>query len=137
MLPDRRSAGGRAGWEPELELTLEPRCSCHLPLVEGSRSGVTASWIGAGVARGFCPRRIAPAKGMKKAEGPIWPTAQSLVRAGLPPGLALGGRRSPARGRIAAHASGSSRCLGEIAHETPRDAAAFLADLREFTGLAG
>ena len=37
-------------------------------------------------ARGWPSRRRAPAKGNKKAGGPVWPTARSFVLAALPPG---------------------------------------------------
>jgi hypothetical protein len=39
----------------------------------------TASWM-VDRARGSAPEATSPAKGIKKAEGPIWPTAQRFVR---------------------------------------------------------
>ena len=39
-----------------------------------------------GRARGLALRPLAPVEGIKKAGGPIWPTARSFVLAALPPG---------------------------------------------------
>jgi hypothetical protein len=70
-------------------------------------------------ARGLPRRRVAPAQGIKKAGGPIWPTAQRFIRRLSRLGLPLDGRRSPEHDKAAARSGGSPRCSSEIAHETP------------------
>lgn len=59
-------------------------------------------------------------EGMKKAGGPIWPTAQRFYRRFYRLALPLGGRRSPEQGEAAARLSGPRRFLREIAHDSPR-----------------
>lgn len=59
-------------------------------------------------------------EGMKKAGGPIWPTAQRFIRRLYRLALPLGGRRSPGHGEAAAHSGGCRRILDETAHDTPR-----------------
>ena len=91
-----------------------------------------AGWGGEGSRLG--PRGVSPLRGMKKAGGPTWPTAQRFVLAAYRLGLTLGGRRPPAHDRASARMSGTCRCVsGEIAHEHTSFAAAWLADLREST----
>jgi hypothetical protein len=66
-----------------------------------------------------CPRGVERLQeGMKKAGGPICPTAQRCDRRFNCRDLPLGGRRSPARGSAAVRENGSCPCLGEIAHDT-------------------
>ena len=74
------------------------------------------------MARGRPSRHVSPQEGIKKAGGPIWPTAQSLVLAVYRLALTPSGRKSPARGKAAAVGGGASLgAVSEIAHETPRD----------------
>ena len=73
----------------------------------------TASRVGSGMGSRLALERRSLREGIKKAGGPIWPTAQRLSWRLYRLGLPLGGRRSPAHGEAAARESGPGRCLGD------------------------
>jgi len=83
-------------------------------------------------ARGLALGRLAPAEGIKKAGGPIWPTARSFVLAALPPraGCQVGADfpRTTAYPPVRAVAFVAFATLRMY---TPRGVAAVLANLRE------
>lgn len=87
-----------------------------------------------GWARGRPSRRRAPAEGNKKAGGPVWPTARSFVLADLPPGdNCQVGADFPRTTAFPPVGAVAFVAIETLRTDTPHGAAAFLADLRDFT----
>ncbi len=79
------------------------------------------AWSKRGEARGFARGARRLLRASKKPGARSGPRLRGSSWRHCRPGLALGGRRSPAHGGTAVRSDGSSRCLGEIAHYAPRE----------------